>query len=312
MRNLARALLVAAGAAGAALLLRRFGLREDLDWETAQRPGRLVEVEGYRVHVVERGSGPAMLMLHGFGAHTWVLRHQVAAFSATHRVIAPDLKGFGYSERVRAGLSGDDQVRMLHGLLRTLGVERATVVGHSMGGGIAMRFAATHPEMTEALVLVASVTGQERMQRVRLPKALLRPLMPVLSRVTAHMLLRASYHDRSKLTPEAVEALLEPTRIRGSMDGLLAMLTAPRAPMPALSGVRCPVLLLWGAEDRVTPLKNAREIRARLPQAQLTVIGGAGHMVLEERPEETNRAIADFLREAVAALHGEPAHASGR
>lgn len=298
-------LIVAAGVVAVAggLAARRIALREDLDWDTVEKPGRIVDVDGYGVHVVEQGAGPAVVLVHGFGGHTFSYRHLLPLLARTHRVVAVDLKGYGYSQRDAAtGLAESDQVAMLRGLLDALRIDRAVFVGHSMGGGIVQRFAAAYPDRVEALVLAASVVAGAREPLFRLPAALVRPLLPLLASIAADRLLALSFYDRANASEEVRAEYLRPARIRGSMDGLLSAMRDSRRGGPCdFEQVRMPVLILSGGQDRVVPLSAARHLRERLPHARLVVLDGAGHMLLEERPEDCFRAIEDFLRES-----GEP------
>jgi pimeloyl-ACP methyl ester carboxylesterase len=246
--------------------------------------------------------------LHGFGGSTYSYRHIAPAFQQTNRVIAVDLKGFGYSERDdRTGLSATDQVAMLHAFLDRCAVRRAVIIGHSMGGAIAMRFAASHPEIVSALVLAASAAGDERAgaRAGGLPRWLLRPVLPVLAGLASRRLLGLMYHDRSRIAPDVRDEYLKPARIKGSMDGLLAMMRDRASDPPIDFGaITMPVLLLAGAHDEVVPLATAQRLRDRLPRARLVVVEGAAHGLLEERAEECVRLVRDFLAEV------EPARAS--
>lgn len=289
---------LAALVGGAYIARSRARLIEDLRWADVPKPGRVIDVNGYGVHVVEAGDGPPMVLIHGFGGQTYSYRALIPLFARDHRVIAVDLKGYGYSERsVSTGLSSTDQVAMLHALLGKLGVERAVFVGHSMGGGVVQRFAGTHPEMVEAAVLAASVdTERQRRMRRMAPGAMMRPLLPYLGKIATSRMLRLSYHDDSALTPDVMEEYKRPGRIAGSMDGLFKMMQDYRGDGPvAFERITMPVLLLNGAQDRIVPLFMASGIRKRIPQARLVVIDQAGHMLLEEKPAECERAIRSFL-----------------
>ncbi|MEX0750458.1 MAG: alpha/beta hydrolase [Dehalococcoidia bacterium] len=292
-----------AGIAAGAALLRRGGLREDLEWQELEKPGHIIDIDGYGVHIVEQGVGRAIVFIHGFGGQTFQYRHQLPYFARNHRVIAVDLKGFGYSERdANAGLSHTDQVAMLHSLLERLGIDHAVIVGHSMGGAVAQRFAAGHPAMVDALVLVAAMPADRRPRRAPLPAFALLPVLPLLARVAASRLLKYGFHDAANLTQEVREEYLRPARIKGSMYGLTKMMQDARSDLAVdLSRVTMPILLLYGAHDPVAPLSMAQQIRARIPRARLTVIERAAHLLLEERPDECNRAIGHFLRESVPA-----------
>ena len=107
-----------------------------------------------------------MVLVHGFGGQTYSYRRLIPGFARDHRVIAVDLKGYGYSERnPHTGLTHTAQATMLKSLLDRLGVARATFVGHSMGGAVVQRFAVAYPEMVDALVLAASASADERVSR---------------------------------------------------------------------------------------------------------------------------------------------------
>jgi pimeloyl-ACP methyl ester carboxylesterase len=325
---------VAAATASAAALVaaRRSGLGEDLDWEAVDKGGRIVRVDGYGVHCVLEGEGPAIVLIHGFGGNIFSYRNVIPLLARDHRVIAVDLKGCGYSERdAHAGLSHRDQVAMLKGLLDKLGVERAAFVGHSLGGAVAQRFAATYPQVVDALVLVASATGDERwgeyLGRFVPPGFLLRPLVSALVGLTtaaayalqhgvaaqdfvgkfSHMrfvsrrLLRLWTYDAATLTDDVCDGYLRPMRIRGTLASILiSVRETERDDAIERSRITMPVLLLYAADDRAVPLSAAHRLHELLPQARLVVMDRAAHLLMEERPEECVRVIAGFLRDAGA------------
>jgi pimeloyl-ACP methyl ester carboxylesterase len=294
-------LAVGSVVAGALLVGRRAGLKEDLTWEEVDKPGRVVDIDAYGVHYVERGEGRPIVLIHGFGGHTYHYRRMIDVLAREHRVVAVDLKGFGYSERdANAGLSQTDQVRMLRTLLERLRVERAVFIGHSMGGAIVQRYVATYPEQAEAVALIASVVvSGERFRRLPvLPAPLMRPVLPLLSRIAASRLLAASFYDPAYLTDEIRSEYLRPARLKGSMDGLMAMMRDSRNDGPIdASRITAPALIIAAAQDRIVPLLAAQRIRETIPHARLVVIDRAGHGLIDERAPECSRAILDFLRE---------------
>ena len=294
-------LFAGAAAAGALMLVRRVGIREDLDWNTIDKPGQVMDIDGYGVHYTDDGAGPAMVLIHGFGGQTYSYRHLIPLFARGHRVVAVDLKGYGYSERnAHAGFSGTAQVAMLKGLLDKLGITHAVFVGHSMGGGVAQRFAVTHPEMVDALILAASVSGADRAGRRALPPGpLVKLVVPVLAKVAASRMLRGSFYDPAMLTDDVRDEYMRPVRIKGSMDGLMAIMRdgADDAPVE-MERIKQPVLLLYGAHDKLVPVSVGRQIQERIPHARMVVVEKAGHLLLEEQPQECASAILDFLREA--------------
>jgi pimeloyl-ACP methyl ester carboxylesterase len=113
--------------------------REDLDWRSARPPGEIVEVDGVPLHYIERGAGSkAAVLIHGFLGHTFSFRHLIPELANDHRVVAVDLKGFGYSSRPKkSDYSLTEQARLVTRLMDKLGIDWASVVGHSLGASVA-------------------------------------------------------------------------------------------------------------------------------------------------------------------------------
>jgi pimeloyl-ACP methyl ester carboxylesterase len=277
--------------------------REDTEWEDAEWTGKVVDVRGVPLHYVESGNGrgkakkPTLVMVHGFGGHTYSFRNQMAAFSGMHRCVALDLKGFGFSGRVPGDHSLTEQARIVLGTMDALGIGKGTLIGHSMGGEVVVRAAEIAPERVEKLILVASVSG-ERPRAFR-PVKFLRPFLPGMSRLIAKRTWRRSFFDPSlSEVVSSREAYMEPVRIRGSMDGLWEMWRdVPNDPPVDYARVTMPVLVLWAEQERIIPFpgRTLGKIQNDLPQAQVVTIPRSGHLLLEENPEGANAAIREFL-----------------
>ncbi len=315
----ARTVAVSLGALAAAAIaanrlaeavIRRY---EDLDPDEVERPGGMVYVGGTGLHYVERGHGPPLVLVHGFLGST-VNFHAVIERLAPHvRAVALDLPGFGYADRSPdVELSHTAMAELLCGALDRLGIERATVLGHSMGGTIAMRLAAAHPERVERLILVAAPAPDEGRHLPLYP--LLRPALPVALALALANLprvrrsLRGLTYEPTFITDERWLAYTRPRRLRGSARALVKLLGDMRrdAPLdPATIGVR--TLLLWGEADTVVPLRVAHRLHALMPDARLEVVPQAGHLVLEEQPDVSANAILRFLGVPAAIPAGEAA-----
>ncbi|HYM15930.1 MAG TPA: alpha/beta hydrolase [Dehalococcoidia bacterium] len=294
-----------------------------------------MDVDGYAVHCIEEGAGPPIVLVHGFGGSTFTYREVIPLLARHHRVIAFDLKGCGYSARGDTGLSHGDQVAMIHGLFDVLGVEQCTLVGHSMGGAVVQRFAATYPQRVDALVLAASATGDERLAQHLargLPQAVaVTPVVIMLEALTSAVshavrqstllsralgsasylrlvsarLVRLWSYDASALTEDVIEGYARPMRIRGTLAATLRSVSDATRDAPInRSQITMPVLLLFAPDDDVAPLSSAAQLQAALPRAQLRVIAGAAHLLLEERPAECAQAIEKFVQDEVTS-HGE-------
>ncbi len=275
-----------------------FRKREVLDWSTSTKPGRLIDVNGEAIHCLETGRGPPVVLIHGFGGHTYSYRSLIPGLSRDHRVVVLDLLGFGYSERVPdADYSHEAQARRVIGLMDALGIQRASLVGHSMGGEVAMRVAAAYPERVDRLALVASVSG-DRVPTLR-PTPLIKPFLPLFAQFFGRRMLRRAFHDESLATEEVWQAYHRPATIRGSIDGLYNIMKHTRRDPPiSFSRISAPVLLMDAEHERIIPGWISRRLRARFPDAETVVIGGAGHMLLEERSAECNAALRRFLDSA--------------
>lgn len=293
------ALLAAYGAVQTANAVIRH--REDIDPDAIERPGALFYLRGTGMHLIERGSGPPLLMIHGFGGSTFSFRHQIGPLSAHRRVIALDLPGFGLSDRPDSSpLSHTAQADRLREFIDRMEIERADVLGMSMGGAIALRLAAAYPERVERLLLVATPwPGQPRGVPLY---PLSRPLLPVaqallLARPRAlRRRLAGMVYDPTFVTDPVWQGYHGPLRLRGTAAAHLHMIDGVRDDLPLdPATIATRTLLLWGDADPIVPLSVGHRLHATLPDARLEVVPRAGHLVLEEQPAASTAIIERFL-----------------
>jgi len=279
--------------------------RAELEARYAGPPSQFIEAAGIRLHVRDTGprDGPALLLLHGFGAslHTW---DAVAGrLEDTFRVIRLDLPGFG--------LTGPDPGRdysdarshaVLMALMDRLGVARASVAGHSMGGRIAWTLAALHPERVERLALLApDGFASPGFEYGRAPKVPL--LLRLLPYVMPTFLLKSSlvpaYADPAMVTDAMVtqyrDLLLAPGVRQAILDRTAGQVL--QDPVPLLRRITAPVLLMWGVEDRMIPARNAGDYRATLLHSDLLELSGVGHVLHEEAADAVASRLRSFLAE---------------
>lgn len=248
-----------------------------------------ITVTGLRVHCRVAGAGPAVLLLHGWGVDGASLQPLAAHLTRRFRTITPDLPGFGATERPPRDWGVADYAAWTEALLAQLGVPRAVVLGHSFGGRIAIRLAATRPALVERLVLIASAglrpapSARQRVVRPVSRAGRLAAGLPLLGRLVGR--LRERWLHTVGATDYAAAGPLRGTFVRVVNEDLRDLL--PR--------VAAPALLLWGAEDRETPPTDGTTMQSLLPDARLVVFPGAGHYVYLDRPAETCAALDDFL-----------------
>ena len=267
---------------------------------------RFVTVDGSEVYVERWGRGEAVLLIHGFGgsSHNW---SRVAEdLAEDFWLVAPDLRGFGWSERPdsRQAYAFENQVRTVLGVLDALEIERAHVVGHSYGGGVALWLANRHPERVRSLVLVGStLPGTEYETGRRLPSA--GPLTPIAVRwmlrpAFLRSALESSYYDPDKVDDALVASYRERLSVEGinrAFRGLTAKSSRPRGSLD-LARLTIPTLVVWGAEDPLLPADSGRRFAEAIPNGRFLAIPECGHTPMEETPEAFVAAVEPFLAES--------------
>jgi pimeloyl-ACP methyl ester carboxylesterase len=267
--------------------------------------GRFVGLEGELIHYVEKGEGDPLILLHGFLAWSFTWRHNVEMVAKNARVIAPDLRGFGLSTRhPERGHSLSDQVLLLDRLLEALGLKQVILGGHSMGGEVALRYAAHRPERVKALILVASsgylkpIPGRLERAVIRYPilgSVLVRAVM--MNRRFTRMALGSVYRSAKAIASEDVEGYFLPARVRGAAGALVRTLRDSDFGQGAShwQGLSHPTLIIWGENDPLIPLSHGQKLAAELPGSQLLTFPDCGHVPHEEDPSRFNAAVQAFI-----------------
>ncbi|MBI3932675.1 MAG: alpha/beta fold hydrolase [Acidobacteria bacterium] len=263
-------------------------------------------VAGLRVRYVRKGAGPAVVLLHGFGASLYTWKDLIPALAPRHDVVALDFPGFGGSQ-APPDLAWDLYPRVVLGLMDRLGVPRAALVGHSMGGAVAVMTAAQQPERVERLVLLDSagfnLRAADRPFLIRLagsaPAAALVQRFPV-RRLLVRTGLRQVFHDDSRVTPERVEEYLAPLARPEALPAIRSLVASGSEAMAErfvglLGRLHVSTLVVWGREDTWAPVAHASRFGEAIPGSRTVILDGCGHMPQEERPEDTARLLSGFL-----------------
>lgn len=306
------------GLLGARLAVRPWEVR----WEeqrgrlTHADKSRFVEVGGVRLHYQEAGAAgaPLLMLIHGFASSNWVWSEVLVPLAAEgFRVVAPDLVGFGFSDKPRDGeYTFEAQARAVVGLMDTLGVKRATLIGSSYGGAVAAVAALDHPARIERLVLVGAVSNDEvkrgaiaRLGAVRGLGELFAPLLLDARQLRKRRRLRRQARlDGREFDPVRVRAHQRPLKAASTQRAVLRSLRRWDAARIEREAARItqPTLLVWGAEDRDVPLRNGRRLRELIPGSRLVVFDSCAHLPHEERPREFVRLVAEFCKAGVEGL----------
>ena len=266
--------------------------------------GASVVADGIATNYLEAGdpSAPPVLLLHGSGPGVTAYanwRLTIPDLATRVRVVAPDLVGFGFTERPDAVVYDmDTWVGQVVGLLDALGIERASVVGNSFGGALALRLAARYPDRVDRLVLMGSVGVPF-------------PITDGLDRVWGYEpsiesmkeLIGLFAHSRELVTDELAEVRYRASVQPGFQESFAAMFPAPHQRWvdamvttdEEIAALPQRTLVVHGREDRIIPLDNALHLLRTVPDVQLHVFGRCGHWTQIEHADEFNRLVLDFV-----------------
>lgn len=272
----------------------------DIDWDPFIHD---CLVDERRLRYVDYGSGPALLLLHGMGASWQWWLENIPVLGEHHRVIAVDLPGFGNSEPLPPPAEMSTHAHTISDVLGQLGIRSATVAGHSMGGLVALAMADTNPELVRKLVLIGAGGVPMTERHLRIVLVMLRFFCAILRlrfvrRALAtkpsvrRVMLRAAFRDPDVMSADLAAQTMPLLNAPGFIDAVAASGRAVRASVP--EKICCPVLLVWGEHDRLSPVHGARDMHDRLPDSELVILKGAGHTVPIERPDCFNDAVLAF------------------
>ncbi len=270
---------------------------------------RYIRVGGINTRYWTAGEkGSAVVLVHGLGGfiENWV--HNIDALAQRHRVYAMDLVGFGRSDKTPLTRDLNVLVRFINDFIGTLGIEKASLVGNSLGGGLVLAFALEYPEKVEKLVLIGNAgMGRGVIRGVifcSLPFIGELLVRPSFKRVAG--LWQKIVNDSSLITPELVDLTYRLIAQPGAREALLAALRAginlfgqrdklTRQILARLNTLKAPTLVIWGRQDRIIPVAHARIAVAKIPGARLELFDRCGHMPMFEYPEKFNQLVLDFL-----------------
>ena len=267
---------------------------------------RYLDVAGTRLRVRETGAKdrPAIILLHGFGSSLETWQPWADALSLRYRVVRLDLPGCGLSDPDSTGDYSDGRtLAVLRGLMKQLGIQKAVLVGNSMGGRIAWRFAADYPEQVSQLILISpdgfaspgfsygkspQVPATFKLMKYFLPRAFVRPN------------LAAAYADPSKLSDATVDRYYDLLLATGNRAAMIDRMqqTVLVDPVPLLRRINAPTLLLWGEQDKLIPFGNSADYLRALPDAKLVSFPDLGHVPHEEAPSESLKPLDSFLAQS--------------
>ncbi|MCX7609529.1 MAG: alpha/beta hydrolase [Anaerolineales bacterium] len=251
-----------------------------------------ITVHGIKVAYERRGQGRPLVLLHGYPLDHTIWEPLLPFLEADFDLILPDLRGFGQSSVVQTPYLLTDMASDIAALMDALSLRQAILVGHSMGGYIALAFAASYPERLLGLGLVASQAAADTPERKAARYAL-------AERVAQNGLGEVAEVMPAALTPiaplqESLRTLILRQSSWGVIGALRAMAERPDS-TPLLSHLQVPLVIVHGLADSLVPVERARQVASLAPKARLFELTGVAHMPMWEAPQATAEALRTFL-----------------
>lgn len=276
--------------------------------------GEHVRANGIRMHVVRQGSGPLVVLLHGFPEFWRSWRHQIPVLAKRFTVAAPDLRGYNNTERPTQGYDTVTLARDIAELIHALGHERAHVVGHDWGGVLAYWVAIRHPEVVDRLAILDAPHPARFFESLtRNPNQMRKSLYILFFQIPRlpewflrwrrgywiEMMFRLAAARRDAFTAEELgiyrAAMCEP----GAIEAALAYYRCAFKDWRRMNEARKPIphktLILWGDRDAALGVGLTRRMDRYVPNSRVVILSETGHWIQQERPEEVNRHLMEYL-----------------
>ena len=273
-----------------------------------------ITINGVNLHYVTQGSGPLMLMLHGFPEFWYSWRYQIPEFASNFKVVAPDLRGYNDSDKPasQSAYKMNELVRDVEGIIRELGYEKCVLVAHDWGGGIAWSFASKYPQMLEKLIIMNCPHPAKFSEGLRTPQQLLRswymfffqlPVIPELFlQAQDYQFIENAFKGmaikKSAFSTEDINVYKDAAAKRGALTAMINyyrnILGSPMFNQNS-SILEVPTLMIWGEEDTALGKELTYGTESYVEDFQIKYISNCSHWVQQEQPELVNQYMREFL-----------------
>jgi 2-hydroxy-6-oxonona-2,4-dienedioate hydrolase len=260
-------------------------------------PPQTVMVHGHKIAYYEAGKGSVVVLIHGLGADSRHWAANIDPLSQNFRVIALDQIGYGQSDKPLMRYTVENFSDYLHGFLQELKIPKASLVGNSLGGWVALEFALRHPQMVERLVLV-DAAGLHPATALKMPEGGRPPITPLNWRWYFELMEANQAWATTDLGPNALERHMQNGDAYSVASSVAEMITGREFEDKKLGKVHVPTLIIWGRNDMLIPLAMGEQLHQGIPGSQMIVLDGTGHIPMVGKPTEFNQAVQSFLNSA--------------
>ena len=257
-------------------------------------PQQTVMVHGHKIAYYEAGKGSVVILLHGLGADSRHWAANIDALSQNFRVIALDQIGYGQSDKPLMRYTVENFADYLHGFLQAVKIPKASLVGNSLGGWVALDFTLRHPQMVEKLVLV-DAAGLRPTAALKMPEGGRKTLSPLNTHWFFDLMEANKAWATTDLGPNAFERHVQNGDSYTVASSVAEMITGREFEDKKLGKVHVPTLIIWGRDDMLIPLAMGEQLHKGIAGSQMIVIDGTGHIPMVGKPAEFNQAVGKFL-----------------
>jgi pimeloyl-ACP methyl ester carboxylesterase len=260
--------------------------------------GNIIDVEGIKVYYIERGGGFPLVIIHGFMSTCADFDYVIKELSKHYKVIAVDLIGFGRSDtRANLDFSKKNMAEIVNKLMINKGHSKYGIIGHSMGGGVALNMAHYFAESVCSLVLVDSV-GYKDSKRIPVPPILIEFVFKAY--YVQKLFYQYCFYDKRKVQGERFDKIYYlNSLIPGDTIYAFSRMDDSNTIEGNLSGIKCPTLIIWGKHDKITPLRSAYNFKEDIKGSSLVIFENSGHIPYTEEEKKFINELFNFLRENI-------------
>jgi 2-hydroxy-6-oxonona-2,4-dienedioate hydrolase len=257
-------------------------------------PPESVSVRGQKIAYYQAGKGSTVILIHGLGADSRHWAASIDALSQNFRVIALDQIGYGQSEKPLMRYTVENFSDYLDGFLQVLKISKASLVGNSLGGWVALDFTIRHPQRVEKLVLV-DAAGLRPTTALKMPEGGQKTLSPLNTHWFFDLMEANKQWATTDLGPNAFERHVQNGDSYTVASSVAEMITGRDFEDKKLGKVHVPTLIIWGRDDVLIPLPMGEKLHQGIAGSQMVVIDGTGHIPMVGKPAEFNKAVRKFL-----------------
>lgn len=260
---------------------------------------KYISIQGHKIHYIQEGNGPHVVLLHGIGASTFTWRFLVHKLSRHYTVTVPDMVGFGQSAKpADFTYNLDDQCRVLDEFFNILDIPQMRIVASSMGGAVALWYAKLHPKKVLGIVAISPALDPTVLRYDLQKLQFLGPFVsPLVTRKFVKQILKRVVSNADLVTDENLDAYYKPYSQAEAIQSFIKSISVLRDRRLAqeLDSIQIPLLIVWGANDKIVPLKVGEKIKTKFPRFQFISHPTAGHHVMEDDPNWLFEQVCEFF-----------------